>query len=125
MASEESMDRNVDELEEDDSDADGNLVIEAFGDRFLDVAARSRPVCAFCGLEDVILSGPLHDCKQSPFTHDTKLLHRFEVPEVVASEGSKVLSVRVCTTNDLARLRFEESAEGVQCFEREHTPPVV
>ncbi|KAI9919332.1 hypothetical protein PsorP6_017733 [Peronosclerospora sorghi] len=55
------MDRNVDEQEEDDSDADGNLVIEAFGDRFLDVAARSRPVCAFCGLEDSILDLPLHD----------------------------------------------------------------
>ncbi|KAI9914691.1 hypothetical protein PsorP6_007666 [Peronosclerospora sorghi] len=116
------MDRNVDEQEEADSDADGNLVIEAFGDRFMDVAARSRPVCEFSGLEDGILNGPLHDCKQSPLTHDTKLLHRFEVPEVVASEGYKVLSVRICTTNDLARLRFEESAEGVQCFEREHTP---
>ncbi|KAI9919169.1 hypothetical protein PsorP6_012069 [Peronosclerospora sorghi] len=116
------MDRNVDEQEEDNSDADENLVIEAFGDRFLDVAARSRPVCAFCGLEDGILNGPLHDCKQSPLTRETTLLHQYKVPEVVASEGSKVLSVRMCTTNDLARLRFEESAEGVQCFEREHTP---
>ncbi|KAI9907523.1 hypothetical protein PsorP6_003509 [Peronosclerospora sorghi] len=89
--------------EEADSDADVNLVIEAFGDRFLDVAARSRPVCAFCGLEDGILNGPLHDCKQSPLMHDTTLLHQFEVPEVVASEGSKVLSVRMCMTNDLAR----------------------
>ncbi|KAI9913126.1 hypothetical protein PsorP6_005970 [Peronosclerospora sorghi] len=79
------MDRNVDEQEENDSDADGNLVIEAFGDRFLDVAARSRPVCAFCGLEDGILNGPLHDCKQSPLTHDTTLLHQFEVPEVGVS----------------------------------------
>ncbi|KUF94225.1 hypothetical protein AM588_10005689 [Phytophthora nicotianae] len=80
-----------DEDSSDDSDAEEEMMLEEFGDRFLSLSNEafvedgsgsmlSRPLCAFCGLEDGVLNGPLHYCKQSPLTSQTTLLNQYEIP---------------------------------------------
>ncbi|EGZ10371.1 hypothetical protein PHYSODRAFT_563445 [Phytophthora sojae] len=95
-----------------------------FGDRFL--LARSdeqdcfdnsrmilsRPVCAFCGLEDGILNGPLHSCKQSPLTAHTTMLNHYDLPELLAGEGSDMLTVQSLGANDLANVILEDTVQG-------------
>ncbi|KAG7378117.1 Methyl-CpG-binding domain-containing protein 9 [Phytophthora pseudosyringae] len=122
-----------DEDSSDNSDAEEDMLIEEFGDRFLLVSAgmnepnangdgsgllMSRSLCAFCGLEDGILNGPLQCCKQSPLTAQTTLLTHYEVPELLSGEGPDMLAVRTLGANDLANTVLEDTAEGVQYSER-------
>ncbi|CAH0482878.1 unnamed protein product [Peronospora belbahrii] len=80
-------------------------------------AVLSRPVCAFCGLEDGVLNGPLRSCKQSALTSHTTLLKHYELPELLIGGGAEMLTVRTLTTNDLATMLLEDTADGVQYSE--------
>ncbi|EEY59883.1 uncharacterized protein PITG_13029 [Phytophthora infestans T30-4] len=93
-----------------------------FGDRLLSLSDEqtvidgsgltlSRPVCAFCGLEDGVLNGSLRSCKQSPLTAHTTLLNQYEVPELLTGENA-MLAVRTLGANDLATVVLEDTAEG-------------
>ncbi|KAG7396001.1 Methyl-CpG-binding domain-containing protein 9 [Phytophthora boehmeriae] len=74
------------------SEVGEDMIIEELGDRYLlasvglssaergqggsNEQAVLRSTCAFCGLEDGILNGPLQACKRSPLTADTSLLNK-------------------------------------------------
>ncbi|ETI35446.1 hypothetical protein F443_18214 [Phytophthora nicotianae P1569] len=114
-----------DEDSSDDSDAEEEMMLEEFGDRFLSLSNEAfvedgsgsmlyRPLCAFCGLEDGVLNGPLHYCKQSPLTSQTTLLNQYEIPELLTGENPDMLAVRTLGANDLAAVVLEDTAEGVQ-----------
>ncbi|KAL4168182.1 hypothetical protein KRP22_011584 [Phytophthora ramorum] len=110
----------------DGSEAEEEMILEEFGDRYLVASVGSaemdehtdsvltRQLCAFCGLEDGILNGPLHSCKQSPMTNHTTLLNQYELPELLAGEGPDMLVVRTLGMNDLANAILEDTPEGVQ-----------
>ncbi|RQM09846.1 hypothetical protein DD237_002120 [Peronospora effusa] len=124
-------------MEEDDSsdnsEVDEEIFFEEFSDHYLLAlvasseknhcddecsALLSRPLCAFCGLENGILNGPLHPCKQSALTAHISLLNYYELPELLTGEGAEILTARTLTTNDLATLLLKDTAEGVQYSER-------
>ncbi|RLN71573.1 hypothetical protein BBJ28_00019380, partial [Nothophytophthora sp. Chile5] len=126
-------DEDMDSL--DDSEEDEELILEEFGDQFLlastaadehgtqeDSSDLALSTCAFCGLEDGILNGPLHPCKRSPLTSLTMLLHSYEIPELLAEEGSDMFVVRRLDVDDLANIVLEATPEGVHYSERS-TPP--
>ncbi|KAF4136095.1 PHD finger domain-containing protein [Phytophthora infestans] len=113
-----------DDTDSSDSEDEEDLIFEEFGDRLLSLSDEqtvidgsgltlSRPVCAFCGLEDGVLNGSLRSCKQSPLTAHTTLLNQYEVPEFLTGENA-MLAVRTLGANDLATVVLEDTAEGVQ-----------
>ncbi|KAF1793149.1 P-type ATPase, cytoplasmic domain N [Phytophthora cactorum] len=118
-----------DEDSSDNSEAGEEMIFEEFGDRFLSLsnevtvedgsgAVLSRPLCAFCGLEDGVLNGSLLYCKQSPLTAQTTMLNQYEVPEFLTGENADMLVVRTLGVNDLATAILEDTAEGVQYSDR-------
>ncbi|KAE9043460.1 hypothetical protein PR003_g6163 [Phytophthora rubi] len=127
------------ETDDEDSDSDGSkaeeMILEEFGDRFLlastrsdemdcfDEASSTMLLCAFCGLEDGILNGPLHSCKQSPLTAHTTMLNHYELPELFAGEGPDMLTVQTLGASDLANAILEDTVHGVQYSERSATLP--
>ncbi|KAG3148277.1 hypothetical protein PI126_g12507 [Phytophthora idaei] len=113
----------------DNSEAGEEMIFEEFGDRFLSLsnevtvedgsgAVLSRPLCAFCGLEDGVLNGSLLYCKQSPLTAQTTMLNQYEVPGFLTGENADMLVVRTLGVNDLATAILEDTAEGVQYSDR-------
>ncbi|CAI5731820.1 unnamed protein product [Hyaloperonospora brassicae] len=126
-----AMDADDDDLS-DNSDAEEEMFLEEFGDRFLQASTTPskisspenaysvlspRPLCAFCGLEDGILNGPLVSCKQSPLTAQTTLLREYELPDWLVD----MLMARTLAANDLATLHLEDTADGVQYVEGSDT----
>ncbi|KAK1946832.1 Methyl-CpG-binding domain-containing protein 9 [Phytophthora citrophthora] len=136
VVKEESVDMIMDDDEEDSSDnseAEEAIILEEFGDRFLlasvgvnepnacddgNGSITLRPLCAFCGLEDGILNGRLHVCKQSALTSHTTLLNHYEVPELLKGDEPELLVVKTIGANDFANAILEDTAEGVQYSER-------
>ncbi|KAL3664993.1 hypothetical protein V7S43_010168 [Phytophthora oleae] len=136
IVKEELVDMIVDDDEEnssDNSEAEEVIILEEFGDRFLlasvgvnepnacddgNGSVMLRPLCAFCGLEDGILNGLLHACKQSALTSLTTLLNHYEIPELLKGEGPEMLVVKTIGANDLANAILEDTADGVQYSER-------
>uniref|UniRef100_M4BP46 Uncharacterized protein n=1 Tax=Hyaloperonospora arabidopsidis (strain Emoy2) TaxID=559515 RepID=M4BP46_HYAAE len=129
-----TIDADDDDDMSDDSDAEEEMFLEEFSDRLLQASTTlseinflegihsvlsPRPLCAFCGLEDGILNGPLVPCKQSPLTARTTLLGEYELPKLLA----EMLTVRTLAMNDRANLHLEDTADGVQYFEGSSTVP--
>ncbi|KAJ8574841.1 hypothetical protein ON010_g4372 [Phytophthora cinnamomi] len=131
------------ETDDENDDSDGSeaaeeMILEEFGDRFLlafagtdemdSIDSRSstllsRPLCAFCGLEDEILNGPLHSCKQSPLTNLTTMLNHYELPELLAGDEPDMLTVQTLRGNDIANAILEDTVRGVQYSERSAALP--
>ncbi|GMF41878.1 unnamed protein product [Phytophthora fragariaefolia] len=121
-----------DEDDSDGSESEEEIILEEFGDHFLSAFMRSgetdsvdnatlslsRRLCVFCGLEDGILNGPLHACKQSPLTAFTTILNGYELPELLAGDGPDMLTVHMLSANDLANAILEDTVQGVKYSER-------
>lgn len=87
-----------------DSERDEEILVELYGDKYLamsgsdqkdighEASIASTPPslqCDFCGLEDGILNGHLHNCKRSPLTYETSLLDHFELPVLLTEEEER------------------------------------